>query len=246
MTPLLAPLLLLIAGGSDASSQSVAAAITPSCTDLVSGRALVSKRRGGGGGGGGGDDDAPILRCTDTWPGRLQPLLRPTQADVGYAWVARKLAEDFNSQKHAQEELDGSPVPAVWGPDNRFYLTDHHHTLAALDYSWQRIACGACVVTVEIICDWRNVTGSSGSSSRGGSSSSSSGSGSSSSNSEDGNNSVGGSSDVDMTAFWEAMVAADYTFRLARNTSATAPRSDDGRDDDDDRHPSAVNVALAM
>ena len=53
--------------------------------------------------------------CTSSWE-ELQPVVRPTQADVGFAWVARKLARDFSGHKKAQAAMDDAPLPVVLGP----------------------------------------------------------------------------------------------------------------------------------
>lgn len=73
--------------------------------------------------------------CRAKWRD-LQPHLVPTQQAVGYAWVYKKIQNDFDSKKHAQSAMDDSELPVALGPDGRIiYLLDHHHTLSALDYS---------------------------------------------------------------------------------------------------------------
>ena len=94
--------------------------------------------------------------CSDSWAD-LQALVSPTQSDVGYAWVARKVSKDFGSAKDAQSQMDDSPLPVILGPTEAtsasvgLYIVDDHHTLAALDYS------GFDDVTVSVVvqCDWR-------------------------------------------------------------------------------------------
>ena len=95
--------------------------------------------------------------CTESWA-NLKPLILPTQSDLGYAWVARKFDKNFGSSKDAQKEMDDNPVPVVMGPVSTtsasvgFYMYDHHHTLAALDYSGY----DDTTVTVIVTCDWRS------------------------------------------------------------------------------------------
>ena len=131
------PSLVLSLSVSSSALRQAHSTSTLKCTDLIA------------------DGDANLdysgTTCTDTWPA-LQPLLRPTQSNLGWAWVARKLSKEFDSVKDAQEKLDEDPVPVVFGPDyismyhddaatngSAFFLTDDHHTLASLDYSWDTI-----------------------------------------------------------------------------------------------------------
>jgi hypothetical protein len=51
-----------------------------------------------------------------------------TQAQLGYAWVKRKVEKDFSSSSDAQATIDESPTPCVLGPDNSYYIVDDHHT----------------------------------------------------------------------------------------------------------------------
>ena len=93
-------------------------------------------------------------QCINRWRD-LKPLLRPTQEAIGYAWIKHKLEKgDFASKARAQTQMDNSIAPAVLGPDNKIYLLDEHHTLAALDYSlW-----GAdTLVKINIVCDKRQL-----------------------------------------------------------------------------------------
>lgn len=54
--------------------------------------------------------------------------LRPTQITVGLIEVHDKRARLESLKKHEQKEfLLGHPIPAVWGPDDKLYITDHHH-----------------------------------------------------------------------------------------------------------------------
>ena len=72
---------------------------------------------------------SPFLgECNNKWY-NLKPMIKPTQAQIGYAWVQYKLDKNFNSMEDAQDELDGEEIPAVVGPDNYMYIIDKHHTL---------------------------------------------------------------------------------------------------------------------
>ena len=71
--------------------------------------------------------------CTLTWA-ELKPSLRTTQMAIGYAWALHKFAK-FDSAESAQSEIDDSPLPVAKGPNGDIFLLDHHHELAALDYS---------------------------------------------------------------------------------------------------------------
>ena len=78
--------------------------------------------------------------------------MRPTQSSVGWAWVQRKLDKDFDDEDEAQDEMDGSPVPAIIGPGDMLYAVDHHHTLVALDLSGYHDT----KVKVDVLCDLRD------------------------------------------------------------------------------------------
>ena len=59
--------------------------------------------------------------------------LRPTQFSVGYVEVALKAAEWKKlKKKHRQHELESHVFPAVLGPDEAYYIIDHHHLGIAL------------------------------------------------------------------------------------------------------------------
>jgi hypothetical protein len=54
--------------------------------------------------------------------------LRPTQITVGLIEVHDKVAKLEALKKHEQRDfLQAHPIPAVWGPDGKLYITDHHH-----------------------------------------------------------------------------------------------------------------------
>jgi len=92
-------------------------------------------------------------KCNNKWS-NLKPLIKPTQKEVGYAWIQRKIESDFDSENSAQGEIDDSPTPAVIGPDNFFYIVDDHHTLCALDYS----GFSSVTVALDVICDKRSMS----------------------------------------------------------------------------------------
>jgi hypothetical protein len=89
--------------------------------------------------------------CTQDWQS-LKPLMRPTQMQVGYAWVRYKLDTDFDTQSDAQAQISSKTIPTVIGPDGGLYIVDDHHNLAALDYS----GFSSVVVSVQVMCDKRN------------------------------------------------------------------------------------------
>jgi hypothetical protein len=54
--------------------------------------------------------------------------LRPTQITVGMIEVHDKRDKLEGLHKHEQRDfLEAHPIPAVWGPDGKLYITDHHH-----------------------------------------------------------------------------------------------------------------------
>ena len=54
--------------------------------------------------------------------------LRPTQMTVGMIEVRDKRARLEALKQHEQRDfMQGHPIPAVWGPDGKLYITDHHH-----------------------------------------------------------------------------------------------------------------------
>ena len=54
--------------------------------------------------------------------------LRPTQITVGMIEVRDKRAHLEALKKHEQRDfMQAHPIPAVWGPDGKLYITDHHH-----------------------------------------------------------------------------------------------------------------------
>ena len=122
------------------SSSIFVSAATPACSDIL-------------------NDLTPYNgECTDTWA-TLKPIVRPTQPQVGYAWVQYKLDKDFTSESNAQAELDASITPAILGPTNdtnifAIYYVDDHHTYCALDASGY----DTVTATLNIICDLRNET----------------------------------------------------------------------------------------
>jgi hypothetical protein len=54
--------------------------------------------------------------------------LRPTQITVGLIEVHDKRDKLLALSKHDRQDfLQEHPMPAVWGPDGKLYITDHHH-----------------------------------------------------------------------------------------------------------------------
>jgi hypothetical protein len=54
--------------------------------------------------------------------------LRPTQITVGLIEVHDKRVKLEGMKNHEQRDfLAAHPIPAVWGPDGKLYITDHHH-----------------------------------------------------------------------------------------------------------------------
>lgn len=59
--------------------------------------------------------------------------LRPTQFSVGYTEVERKAAEWKKLKKKQRPQvLESHVFPAVLGPDEAYYIVDHHHLGIAL------------------------------------------------------------------------------------------------------------------
>lgn len=106
------------------------------------------------------DAEVFVGACSNKWH-NLKPLIRPTQKQIGYAWVEKKLRKYYRDEDDAQERLDEVLIPAILGPSaansssaaGAFFIVDHHHELAALDYS----GFDDVSVTVEVLCDLRHV-----------------------------------------------------------------------------------------
>jgi hypothetical protein len=59
--------------------------------------------------------------------------LRPTQITVGMIAVKAKAAKwEMLSSRKRKEHLQDTWFPAIKGPDDAYYITDHHHTGLAL------------------------------------------------------------------------------------------------------------------
>ena len=59
--------------------------------------------------------------------------LRPTQMTVGYREVKQKRMRWREEKSKKQSELLGKHmIPVVYGPDERYYVVDHHHLARAL------------------------------------------------------------------------------------------------------------------
>lgn len=91
--------------------------------------------------------------CNNKWK-NLQPLLKPTQTEVGFAWIEYKLEKNFKDASDAQDEIDSSPTPGILAPDNFIYIIDDHHSLCALDFSGY----DSTSVTIDVICDCRSLS----------------------------------------------------------------------------------------
>ena len=87
----------------------------------------------------------------------LQPILRPTQQGIGYAWVQSKLEQKFQTAADAQAELKSSPIPVVVGlGGTALYCLDHHHTLMALELSGKHVRANVKVY-VDVVCDYSDL-----------------------------------------------------------------------------------------
>ncbi len=63
--------------------------------------------------------------------------LRPTQMTVGYAEVALKRKDWKKESGQARPDfLSSHCFPAVRGPNERIYITDHHHLGLAFIWVW--------------------------------------------------------------------------------------------------------------
>ena len=97
--------------------------------------------------------------CTSQWI-NLKPYIRPTQSQVGYAWIKYKVDKDFSKASDAQKAMNEGATPTIIGPSStientpQFFITDDHHTLSALDVS----GFSATIVTLNVSCDARNVS----------------------------------------------------------------------------------------
>jgi hypothetical protein len=72
--------------------------------------------------------------CHQHW-GEAKYRVHPTQPTLGYAWAMSKFNDNFRDKTSAQKTLNKKPIPVCLGPGNGAWMVDHHHTLAALDYS---------------------------------------------------------------------------------------------------------------
>ena len=68
--------------------------------------------------------------------------LRPTQITVGMIEVhdKRDMLEGLKKSDR-QAFLEAHPMPAVWGPDGKLYITDHHHLGRACSEAGVASAC---------------------------------------------------------------------------------------------------------
>jgi hypothetical protein len=90
--------------------------------------------------------------CIATWS-KFKPLLKPTQSQVGYAWIAEKVQKDFTDANSAQQQMNDKVTPVIIGPNNAFYMVDDHHNCASLDFSGYVDT----IVTVNVTCDKRGI-----------------------------------------------------------------------------------------
>jgi hypothetical protein len=76
--------------------------------------------------------------------------LRPTQISVGMREVKEKRRRLREYPENKKEEFPGRHmVPAIFGPKERYYITDHHHLALALHEE------GAKHVLVRVVADLR-------------------------------------------------------------------------------------------
>lgn len=92
--------------------------------------------------------------CKAPWGSFLKGKMHPTQPLLGLAWVQYKADAHMGGRADAQGEMDSKIVPVCKGPGNGLWILDHHHLLAALDYS------GLVGVspTVHVVCDFSSST----------------------------------------------------------------------------------------
>lgn len=93
----------------------------------------------------------PGDKCGGPWSS-MRRRMHTTQNAVGYSWVLYKAQKYMGSAKSAQKELNEKIVPVIKGPADGLWILDHHHVLAALDYSgYDDVS-----VTVSVVCDFSN------------------------------------------------------------------------------------------
>ena len=85
-------------------------------------------------------------KCVGYWVTEIKDMIHPTESQIGWSWVLRKIL------KKGYEDLNDEVVPAIFGPGNRLYITDSHHTLASLDYVGIDMQ-----ITMDILCDLRHL-----------------------------------------------------------------------------------------
>jgi hypothetical protein len=76
--------------------------------------------------------------------------LRPTQITVGMREVEQK-RKDWRQRGHKSEFLGKHMVPVIFGPNDRYYVIDHHHLARALIEEGQKD------VFVTVIADLRRL-----------------------------------------------------------------------------------------
>jgi len=75
--------------------------------------------------------------------------LRPTQLTIGFIEVeAKRKHLTALAPKDQQAFLEAHPIPAVIGPGQQIYITDHHHLARA---AWEaRVASAYCVIEEDL------------------------------------------------------------------------------------------------
>ena len=93
----------------------------------------------------------PKDECKIAWS-KLQKIVRPTQNSVGYAWVQYIVEKDMGSKSDTQSAMDDKIVPVVSGPSDSLYIIDHHHHLAAVDFSGFDVD-----ITIHMVCNYTSM-----------------------------------------------------------------------------------------
>src|SRR5260370_7781165 len=87
----------------------------------------------------------------------LKPIpilsLRPTQMTVGLREVKekRKRWREHKSEKKRAELLGKHMIPVVFGPDQHYYVVDHHHLARALHDEGVKDILGTVIADLTIV-----------------------------------------------------------------------------------------------